>query len=129
MYRGRIVETGPREVLFGRPLHPYTHSLMRAIPVVDPVRAREQISVTPARDAIDMPTVEVGCRFRALCPVGRDQEICATVDPQLQQIERDHAAACHFPQVAEAAAVAASVIQPSPPAADDAGGEPIASDA
>jgi peptide/nickel transport system ATP-binding protein/oligopeptide transport system ATP-binding protein len=73
---------------------------MRAIPVVDPVRAREQISVTPARDAIDMPTAEVGCRFRALCPVGRDQEICRTVDPELQQIERDHAAACHFPQVA-----------------------------
>ena len=42
MYRGRIVETGPREVLFGRPLHPYTHSLMRAIPVVDPVRARDR---------------------------------------------------------------------------------------
>ena len=117
MYRGRIVETGPREVLFGRPLHPYTHSLMRAIPVVDPVRAREQISVTPARDAIDMPTAEVGCRFRALCPVGRDQEICRTVDPELQQIELDHAAACHFPQVAEAAAVAAGSIPASLPGA------------
>ena len=111
MYRGRIVETGPRDVLFGRPLHPYTHSLMRAIPVVDPVRAREQISVTPARDAIDLPTAEVGCRFRALCPVGRDQEICRTVDPELQQIEHDHAAACHFPQVAEAAAVAAPPVR------------------
>jgi len=100
MYRGRIVETGPREVLFSRPLHPYTHSLMRAIPVVDPVRAREQIAVTPAQDAIDMPTVEGGCRFRTLCPVGRDQEICRTVDPELQSIELDHATACHFPQLA-----------------------------
>ena len=129
MYRGRIVETGPREVLFGRPLHPYTHSLMRAIPVVDPVRAREQISVTPARDAIDMPTAEVGCRFRALCPVGRDQEICRTVDPELQQIERDHAAACHFPQVAEAAAVAAAAgaIPASLPGADEAGARPARS--
>ena len=100
MYRGRIVETGPREVLFGRPLHPYTHTLMRAIPVVDPVRARELISVTPAQDAIDMPTVESGCRFRALCPIGRDQEICRTIDPELRSIEADHAAACHFPQAA-----------------------------
>jgi oligopeptide/dipeptide ABC transporter ATP-binding protein len=100
MYRGRIVETGPREVLFGRPLHPYTHTLMRAIPVVDPVRARELISVTPVREVIDMPTAEVGCRFRALCPIGRDQEICRTVDPELRSIEVDHAAACHFPQAA-----------------------------
>jgi len=100
MYRGRIVETGPREVLFSRPLHPYTHSLMRAIPVVDPVRARELISVTPAQEAIDMPTVEGGCRFRALCPIGREQEICRTVDPELRSIEVDHATACHFPQVA-----------------------------
>ena len=108
MYRGRIVETGPREVLFGRPLHPYTHSLMRAIPVVDPVRAREQISVTPAtQGAIDMPTAEIGCRFRALCPMGRDQEICRTVDPELRTIEADHAAACHFPQVDPDAALAA----------------------
>ena len=98
MYRGRIVETGPREVLFNRPLHPYTHSLMRAIPVVDPVRAREQITVAPARDTIDMPTVVSGCRYRPLCPVGRDEEICRTVDPALRAIEVEHAAACHFPQ-------------------------------
>jgi len=131
MYRGRIVETGPRDVLFGRPLHPYTHSLMRAIPVVDPVRAREQISVTPAREAIDLPTAEVGCRFRALCPVGRDQEICRTVDPELQQIERDHAAACHFPQVAEAAAVAAAAgsVPASQPGADETGDGPLDPDA
>jgi oligopeptide/dipeptide ABC transporter ATP-binding protein len=103
MYRGRIVETGPREVLFNRPLHPYTHSLMRAIPVVDPVVAREQITVAPTRDTIDMPTVVGGCRFRALCPVGRDQEICRTVDPELRSIEVDHATACHFQQLASAA--------------------------
>src|SRR5262249_1999979 len=99
MYRGRIVETGPREAVFSRPLHPSTHSLMRAIPLVDPVRAREQMSVTPAREAIDASTPEDGCRFRALCPIGRDQEICRTVNPELQSIEVDHAAACHFPQV------------------------------
>jgi len=120
MYRGRIVETGPREVLFSRPLHPYTHSLMRAIPVVDPVRAREQIAVAPARDVIDMPTAEVGCRFRALCPVGRDQEICRTIDPELQPIELDHAAACHFPQLADHAP-AASV--PRPAADETASGQ------
>jgi oligopeptide/dipeptide ABC transporter ATP-binding protein len=110
MYRGRIVETGPREVLFGRPLHPYTHTLMRAIPVIDPVRARQLIAVTPARDTIDAPTVEAGCRFRPLCPIGRDKELCRTVDPALQPIEPGHAAACHFPQVAlDASELAGSV--------------------
>ena len=129
MYRGRIVETGPRDVLFSRPLHPYTHSLMRAIPVVDPVRAREQISVTPAREAIDAATAEVGCRFRALCPVGRDQEICRTIDPELQPIESDHAAACHFPQVDEAAVVAAGSLPASLPGADEAGDGSLVPDA
>jgi peptide/nickel transport system ATP-binding protein len=129
MYRGRIVETGRREVLFSRPLHPYTHSLMRAIPVVDPVRAREQISVPPGRDAIDMPTVEVGCRFRPICPVGRDQEICRTVDPALEPIERDHAVACHFPQVDATAAESARSGSASPAAADETGGSRLAPDA
>jgi oligopeptide/dipeptide ABC transporter ATP-binding protein len=124
MYRGRIVETGPREVVFSRPLHPYTHSLMRAIPLIDPVRAREQISVTPAREAIDAATPEGGCRFRALCPIGRDQEICRTVDPELQSIELDHAAACHFPQVDETAAAAGSLAA-SQPGADDSDGRPL----
>ena len=123
------METGRREVLFSRPLHPYTHSLMRAIPVVDPVRAREQISVPPGRDAIDMPTVEVGCRFRPLCPVGRDQEICATVDPELQPIERDHAVACHFPQVDETAAVSAGSGSASLPVVDETGGSRLVPDA
>jgi oligopeptide/dipeptide ABC transporter ATP-binding protein len=115
MYRGRIVETGPRDVVFNRPLHPYTHSLMRAIPVVDPVLAREQITVAPARDAIDMPTVVGGCRFRALCPIGHDEEICRTVDPEMRPIEVDHATACHFPQRAFAA--------PGPAAPPASGGE------
>jgi oligopeptide transport system ATP-binding protein len=83
---------------------------MSAIPVADPVLAREQITVAPARDAIDMPTVIGGCRFRPLCPVGRDQEICHTVDPELRSIEVDHAAACHFPQLA-----AAGVVEPARP--------------
>ena len=106
MHKGPIVETGPREVLFARPLHPYTHSLMRAVPVVDPVRAREQNSVTPARDAISSEP-RGWLPFRTLCPVG-GPEICRTVDPELQPIEHDHAAACHFPQVDPAAAVAAA---------------------
>ena len=37
--------------------------------------------MTPAQDAIDAPTVEGGCRFRPLCPIGRDKEVCRTVDP------------------------------------------------
>ena len=76
-----------------------------------------------------MPTVEVGCRYRALCPVGRDQEICRTVDPELRTIEADHATACHFPQVAEAAAVAVaagSIPAPPPRAGEPGDGRPTA---
>ena len=40
------------------------------------------------------------CEYHRVCPIGRDQEICRTVDPELRSIEVDHATACHFPQAA-----------------------------
>ena len=115
MYRGRIVETGPREVLFGRPLHPYTHSLMRAIPVVDPVRARELISVTPDRERSTCRRSR-SAAASARCArwaetrrsAGRSTRSCST-------IEADHAAACHFPQVAgDGHAIAGRIPTPPP---------------
>jgi len=105
MYQGRIVESGPRDRLFENPLHPYTHSLMSAIPVPDPAeeRARSEKWVDRADEAGAVP--KTGCRFRARCPLGTMSEKCEKEDPQLVEVSPDHRVACHFPQSAESIAI------------------------
>jgi peptide/nickel transport system ATP-binding protein/oligopeptide transport system ATP-binding protein len=91
MYLGRIVEEGRKDVVFGAPRHPYTHALLAASPQPDPDRR-------PAGDAIRgelMSTTHPaeGCRFRPRCR--HAVAACATVDPGLDPLSDDHAAACH----------------------------------
>jgi ABC-type oligopeptide transport system ATPase subunit len=124
MYRGRIVETGSREELFRRPLHPYTVALLDAVPVPDPATRPPAAAVdetsAKAESAEDAPAGEatphrgagdgrgalapLGCRYRPRCPVGRDREICRLHDPALTVQAGGHAAACHFPGEAQSAA-------------------------
>jgi oligopeptide/dipeptide ABC transporter ATP-binding protein len=81
MYRGRLVELTSREELFGAPQHPYTRTLLDAVPVADPGRQREKMAVAAAeRDAVDVVPA-AGCRFRPRCPVGRTDATCESVEP------------------------------------------------
>ena len=100
MYHGRIVESGPRDRLFESPMHPYTHSLMRAIPVPDPVRERERGRQRSDRADEAGAVPQTGCRFRTRCPIGANSERCANEDPALVEVVPAHHVACHFPQVA-----------------------------
>ena len=113
LYGGRIAEVGPREGLFERPRHPYTHALMGAVPVADPDRQRARKRVltyeTPG-EAINL----AGCRYAPRCPIGQSLDVCRTTDPALQGMGAHHLVACHFPQSAEsivATAAAASHAQ------------------
>jgi peptide/nickel transport system ATP-binding protein len=94
MYAGRIVETGPVDAIFHRPRHPYTAGLLRSLPRLDTVAARllpiDGQPPEPAR----LPT---GCAFHPRCAIGRNEPICATVDPILSADGQASAAACHFP--------------------------------
>jgi len=92
MYLGKIVELAPAENIYHRPRHPYTRSLLSAIPVPDP---RKKIS----RDLLqgDLPTAvdpPSGCAFRTRCP--RARKICAEQTPQMKQMDPGHFAACHL---------------------------------
>ncbi len=96
MYLGKLVEVGPADDVYYRPVHPYTKGLIDTVPVADPVvaQAREDKGVAgELPSAINPPS---GCRFRTRCP--RAQDICAAEEPPLRPFTaQGHLAACHFP--------------------------------
>jgi peptide/nickel transport system ATP-binding protein len=96
MYLGKLVETGPANDVYLRPVHPYTRGLIDTIPVAEPEaeRSKERQGVKgELPSAIDPPS---GCRFRTRCPFA--QEICAAEEPPLRPFTAaGHLAACHFP--------------------------------
>jgi len=97
MYLGILVETGPVDQLYNEPCHPYTQSLLSAIPVPDPDAQRNRSRILLQGEIpspIDPPS---GCRFRTRCPIVQD--ICATERPELRELVElapGHFCACHF---------------------------------
>ena len=96
MYLGKVVETGPADRVYKRPLHPYTAALLAAVPRIGhgPSRARPEW----ARLGGELPSPlapPAGCRFRTRCP--RAAARCAAEEPPLVPDAAGHAAACHFP--------------------------------
>ena len=94
MYLGKIVETSSTSKIISDPTHPYTRALLSAVPILDPTLKRERVKV-PGEPPNPINPPE-GCRFHPRCP--DCQDMCRKVEPQLQEIEKDHFVSCYFPQ-------------------------------
>ena len=84
MYLGRIVESGPTEAIFDRPRHPYTRSLVAAIPKIGGVRVTRDFWLQG--EPPDPGNLPSGCRFRTRCPKAAD--LCAREEPALSRWRR-----------------------------------------
>lgn len=91
MYLGKIVETGPADEVYGRPMHPYTRALMAAVPSIER-RGRERIEVRG--DPPDPKNPPPGCAFHPRCPMAQD--ICRHEEPPIREWLPGRHAACHF---------------------------------
>ncbi len=92
MYLGRVVEIGETAKVFHSPRHPYTQSLLAAIPKIGGPRVTDTFSLEGEPPSpTNLPS---GCRFRTRCP--KAQAICAEQDPALRADWPGQAAACHF---------------------------------
>ena len=92
MYLGKIVELAGSEALYREPRHPYTVSLLSAIPVPDPGRKRERIVLKG--DVPSPAKPPSGCRFHPRCYMAK--EICSREEPILREVRPGHWASCHF---------------------------------
>ncbi len=93
MYLGKLVELADSYELIFHSMHPYTKSLISAIPIADPKAARASKRIVLEGDVPSPLNPPSGCRFRTRCPYATEQ--CAAEVPQWKEVEKGHYAACH----------------------------------
>jgi oligopeptide transport system ATP-binding protein len=94
MYLGQIAEIGPRDALYGRPLHPYTQALLSAVPEPDPDVETARRRIILKGDVPSPANPPEGCNFCTRCP--KVMEICRKVQPAFREVEPGRFAACHL---------------------------------
>jgi peptide/nickel transport system ATP-binding protein len=94
MYLGSIVEVSPAEELYDNPLHPYTITLLSAVPIPDPVVERERETILLAGDLPSPANPPHACRFHTRCPYVQETR-CREERPQHRE-GHGHQVACHW---------------------------------
>ncbi|MFN8505307.1 dipeptide ABC transporter ATP-binding protein [Kouleothrix sp.] len=99
MYLGKVVEIGPAEAIYAPPYHPYTESLLAAVPIPDPSVEQKHIRLEGSVPSPLHPPS--GCRFHTRCPrrqlLPDGGAICAAQEPPWQEAGDGHKILCHIP--------------------------------
>jgi len=93
MCLGRVVETGPRDIFYAGPLHPYSRALMEAVPEPDPRREKGRVGTALPGELPSVLNPPPGCVFATRCPKAQDR--CRRERPELRDFG-GRQAACHF---------------------------------
>ncbi len=92
MYLGKIMEKAPRKEIYSEPLHPYTETLLSAVPIPDPTIKKKRITLQgEVPSPIHPPS---GCPFHPRCPYRF--EPCDHIDPECKSVKGEHFVACHL---------------------------------
>ena len=92
MYMGKIVEMADRDEIYSNPLHPYTHALLRSIPIPDPhVPFDYHVIQGDLPSPLNLPP---GCRFHGRCD--QTLPVCRQEEPPFREVRKDHWLACHL---------------------------------
>ena len=93
MYLGKMVELADADEIYNHPLHPYSKSLLSAVPVPDPKIARANKRIVLTGDIPSPLNAPSGCPFRTRCPYASEQ--CAQEMPEFKEVSKGHFVACH----------------------------------
>jgi oligopeptide transport system ATP-binding protein len=93
MYLGHLVEITTSEKLYKNPIHPYTQSLLSAIPLADPISARNKKRIILKGEIPSPINPPNGCPFRNRCPYAT--KTCEKFAPKLMEADKEHYVACH----------------------------------
>src|SRR5213079_3600360 len=111
MYLGSVVEVSPSDDLYANPLHPYTISLLSAVPIPDPVVERRRETILLAADVPSPANPPPACRFPTRCPYVQPTR-CREEVPPLRKLGDGNEVACHWAEEINAGQIKRRAVKP-----------------